>query len=176
MAFRRSLLGIWLPLLVLRVWLSWREAGETQKAASKCFCVCRGTCVHEIQAAFSSSSSVQRCRPFNTGFHIKMAERAVLGEGWALSFSSCFLKLHHLLSTQAATQARTEETNTTDASWRKRLEQRIRALESELETARSMQEENTLQLARAQAEVESSEKRYLVDLEMRRCPTKDFQK
>ena len=39
-----------------------------------------------------------------------------------------------------------------------------------------MQEENTLQLARAQAEVESSEKRYLVDLEMRRCPTKDFQK
>ena len=93
-----------------------------------------------------------------------------------MSFSSCFLKLHHLLSTQAATQARTEEINTTDASWRKRLEQRIRALESELETARSMQEENTLQLARAQAEVESSEKRYLVDLEMRRCPTKDFQK
>lgn len=92
-----------------------------------------------------------------------------------MSFSSCFLKLHLLLQTQAAAQARTEESNTTDAS-RKQLEQRIRALELDLERARSMQEESALQLACAQAEIHSSEKRYLVNLEMRRCLTKALKK
>ncbi|KAM7084054.1 uncharacterized protein J5F26_013542 isoform 2-T2 [Ciconia maguari] len=80
------------------------------------------------------------------------------------------------LQTQAATQARTEEINTTDASWREQLEQRIRALESDLERARSTQEESALQPACAQAETKSSEKRNLVDPEMRRCLTEKLKK
>lgn len=68
--------GVWLALLVLWVWLSCREAGELQRAASKSFSVCQGTCVHEKHTAFPSSSAVQRCRLFNTSFQIKMAERA----------------------------------------------------------------------------------------------------
>ncbi|KAM6236785.1 uncharacterized protein M6G45_013494 [Spheniscus humboldti] len=81
-----------------------------------------------------------------------------------------------LLQTQAAAQARRGESNTTDASWRKQLGQRIRALELDLERARSMQEESALQLACAQAEIQSSEKRNLVGLEIRRCLTKALKK
>ncbi|XP_075376733.1 ankyrin repeat domain-containing protein 26-like [Mycteria americana] len=85
-----------------------------------------------------------------------------------------YLSLH--LQTQAAAQARIEEINTTDASWRKQLEQRIRALESDLERAPSTQEESALQPARAQAETKSSEKHNLVDPEMRRCLTEKLKK
>ncbi|KAM6236740.1 ankyrin repeat domain-containing protein 26-like [Spheniscus humboldti] len=81
-----------------------------------------------------------------------------------------------LLQTQAAAQARRGESNTTDASWRKQLGQRIRALELDLERARSMQEESALQLACAQAEIQSSEKCNLVGLEIRRCLTKALKK
>lgn len=81
-----------------------------------------------------------------------------------------------LLQTQAAARAKIEEINATSASWRKVLEQRIRTLESELEGARSTQEENALQLAWLQAEIKSSEKRYVVGAEIRRCLTKKLQK
>ncbi|KAK4809734.1 hypothetical protein QYF61_007102 [Mycteria americana] len=85
-----------------------------------------------------------------------------------------YLSLH--LQTQAAAQARIEEINTTDTSWRKQLEQRIRALESDLERAPSTQEDSALQLARAQAETKSSKKHNLVDPEMRRCLTEKLKK
>ncbi|XP_075293400.1 uncharacterized protein LOC142363353 [Opisthocomus hoazin] len=80
--------------------------------------------------------------------------------------------LRPLLQTQAATQARREEICPTDASWRKLLEQRLSALESELERAQSLQEKSALQLACAQAELKSWEKCYLVDQEIRRSFTK----
>ncbi|XP_075293401.1 uncharacterized protein LOC142363354 [Opisthocomus hoazin] len=80
--------------------------------------------------------------------------------------------LRPLLQTQAATQARREEICPTDASWRKLLEQRVSVLESELERAQSLQENTALQLACTQAELKSSDKRYLVDQEVRRCLTK----
>ncbi|XP_075028114.1 coiled-coil domain-containing protein 144A-like [Calonectris borealis] len=81
-----------------------------------------------------------------------------------------------LLQTQAAARAKIEEINTTSASWRKLLEQRIRTLEAELERARSTQEANALQLAWAQAEIKSSEKRSVVDMEIKRHLTKKLQK
>ena len=50
------------------------------------------------------------------------------------------------------------------------------ALESELERAQSLQEKSALQMARAQAELKSWEKCYLVDQEIRRCFTKTLKK
>ncbi|XP_075293617.1 centrobin [Opisthocomus hoazin] len=79
-----------------------------------------------------------------------------------------------LLQTQAATQARREEICTTEASWRKLLEQKASALESELD--RAQQENSALQLACIQAKLKSSEKRYLVGQENRRSLTKTLKK
>ncbi|XP_064326143.1 putative coiled-coil domain-containing protein 144C [Phalacrocorax carbo] len=84
--------------------------------------------------------------------------------------------LGELLQTQAAAQAKTEEANTTDASWRKLLEQRMKAQELDLERARSLQEATALQLAWAQAELKSSEKRYLLGRKIRSCLSKKLKK
>ncbi|XP_064326649.1 putative coiled-coil domain-containing protein 144C [Phalacrocorax carbo] len=84
--------------------------------------------------------------------------------------------LGELLQTQAAAQAKTEEANTTDASWRKLLEQRMKAQELDLERARSLQEATALQLALVQAELKSSEKRYLAGRKIRSCLSKKLKK
>ena len=91
--FRCLVLGIRLSLLVLWVCLSRREAGELQKAASKCLCACGGTCVHEKDAAFSFSLSMQRCRLFNTSFCVQMAGRAGFLRAGGVVFFFLFLEV-----------------------------------------------------------------------------------
>ncbi|CAM9798840.1 unnamed protein product, partial [Bubo scandiacus] len=63
---------------------------------------------------------------------------------------------------EAAAETRVEEIKTAVASWRNELEQIIRAQALELERAKDKQESTALLLACAQAELKSSDKRFLV--------------
>lgn len=72
---------------------------------------------------------------------------------------------------QAVSQAKLEQISSQEMAVIKYQEQQIAALESELERTQSLQQETALQLAYAQAEIDRSNKQYLLGQDIRRCLT-----